>query len=519
MASAVAISDSNNNNFVTSETGHHHTNYTAFTRSNTSLENRSSNMEWNPLPKIARGIAVGRYNPAPDTAVQGIDSPIDVGDEVYVFESHSSGKWYRGYVVTAPRAQSAFNQPLPRLSQRLNNAALKPLDFDISLGIFPSAIISLKQDFDLTLDTSNNRESRGMGGSSIKDRMSIASDSTTTHYTKQSPPAIPAIRLDNEAPTMSSEPLVDDITSVIKEWYNTYVYHHFLHGNYRLVMTIQDVIKDLYEIRRKLVYNLVTSNERVIARKKAVWQIARVTKMLNRGIVVRDPTTGEILSRKDGPVKLAQEQMLLALAPNYPDHAVVGDYAKEFVLPKHILVDFKSCAGQNYGRGLTVYLHLRTKTHRLTESFQVKVHKDTEISDLSAVLFKDLPVSVAKDDVYLVAHLKEDVPLKSQYSTSISSLIGGPTGKPGSPSQFNGENSGNGGNNSNIPKSQITHARRGVAAGAADISRLFRMEESVESPFTIRMYTTYFSPGEPSDDNRGWGELVDRIVRGRPSGV
>lgn len=469
--------------------------------------------EWSPLPKIARGTAVGRYSPSVDTAVPGIDSSVDVGDELYVFESHNTGKWYRGYIVSPPRAQSAFNQPLPRSNQRLNNAALKPLDFDVGVGIFPAGIVSLKESFELTQDSI----SRAQNSLALQND----NDSTMTQI-KPSPPAIPALKLENNNPTIPNEPLVDDIPSVINEWYNTYVYHHFLHGNYRLVQTIQDAIRDLYEIRRKLVYNLVTRNERIIARKKAIWQIARVTKLLNRGIIVRDTTSGEILSGNEGPVRLAQEQMLLALAPNYPDHAVVGDYLTEATMPKHILCDFKSCAGQLYGHGLTLKLHLRSKTHRLTESFHVKVKQETSIAEISAVLFRDLPVAIAKDDVYLVAILYEDVPLRSQQPTPISSLMGTQTQKGTRPvgtqqqhQQQQQQTSGAAG----TPRLHISHGRRGVAAGAADISRLFRMVESVESPFTIRMYATYFDKGDPSDDNRGWGELVDRIIRGRPFGV
>ncbi|CAN6656061.1 DOCK-like protein 1 [Trichomonascus vanleenenianus] len=457
--------------------------------------------DWTAREKIGRGIAVRRY--APRGNVANVDTPLDVGDEVYVFEVHSSGKWLRGYIVTSPRAQAAFNQPLPR-SKKINNAALKPLDLGVAIGVFPAAVVKIKEEFETATDPTSRLT--GITNSLMSD---FDTDSLINSYSgaKPTPPAIPALRMGHESLTLADEPIVDDITAVIKEWHNTYVFHHFLFGNYSLIRTVQAAIKDLYEIRRKLAYQLLTANERIIARKKAIWQIARITKILKRGIVVRDGASGQIMSGEDGPVRLAQEQILLALAPNYPDHAVVGDVVKMATVPKHFLVDFKSCVGQGYGHGLTVLLQLRTKTHRLTESFRIRIRPDTMLEELSAVLFRDLPISITKDDVYLVAKLFEEVSLKSKNATPISQLIGAP---PGAPVM---------GNTAKAPAGSKSHARRGVAAGAADISRLFRVEESQEAPFTIRMYANYFGPEDPSDDNRGWGQLVERIVRGRPRGV
>ncbi|KAF7498370.1 hypothetical protein DV113_003571 [Geotrichum candidum] len=317
---------------------------------------------------------------------------------------------------------------------------------------------------------------------------------------KSKPPPIPALRLGNEVPTVPNEPLVDEIVAVINEWYNTYVYHHYLFGNFELVNTINTIIQDLYFIRRKLIYGLLTSNERILARKKVIWQIARVINVLNRGHVVRDTKTGEILAGKEGPVRLAQEQILTALAPNYPDHSMINDVHAEVTQPKHILVDFKSCIGQGYGHGLTVYFQLRTKSSFLTEPFAIKIKPDMRITDLNAVLFRDLPLSVARGDVILNAEVFEDVPLKSKTPTSLTNILNSP----------------------NVPASKLPskkQGRRGLASGAADISRLFRIEDKGEAPFTIRMYATYFSVNEPNKDNRGWGELFERIVRGRPNGV
>lgn len=516
--------------------------------------------EWSPLPKIARGVAIASYkSPSNDSTT------VDLGDEVYVIESHVSGNWLRGYVVSAPRALSAFNRPLSK-ENKVTDRPIKSLDLNVSMGVFPAQIINVKEYFDFSNpskhrdaieishgDKSNHSQSPTSsedsdhrfsiitpdtpGSSRLMTAFEKSMDQTLQHmefmnqrdsfhddlYTargsvvapqiprhesngsisraltspepsgrsstvmtyhgansKPVAPAIPYLKLGNEVPTLENEPLVDDITSVIKEWFNTYVYHYFLLGNYRLITHINEAINDLYFIRRKLMYGLLTKSERIIARKRAVWQISRISKMLKQGVVVREPKTGEIMGNRMGLVKLAQEQVLLALASDYPNHSTVNDEPKKATLPKHILVDFKSVAGSASGHAITVLLYLRTRAQRLSESFSLTLQPNTLLIDLSAVLFRDLPVSITKDDVYLVSEVYEDIP---------------------------------------VAKGQKKTVRRGFAAGAADISRLFRMEESVESPFNIRMYSNYFLPGEPNEENRGWGELVDRIIRGRPRGV
>lgn len=464
----------------------------------------AANSEWIPLPRIGRGVVIGKHMANND---RKHDISLNLGDEVYVFETHASNAWYRGYVVSPPSAHAAFNQPLPQ-GKKINNAALKALDANIRTGIFPCSLVHLHEHFDLS-QADNKANSfaakdrfSALGNGSDYDVDSLINGGMGQLGLKSKPPPIPALRLGNEVPTVPGEPLVDDIYSVIDEWYNTYVYHHYLFGNYELVNTINGIIQELYFIRRKLIYGLLTANERILARKKVIWQIARVINILNRGHVVRDTKSGDILAGKEGPVRLAQEQILTALAPNYPDHSMIGEVAPEATKPKHILVDFKSCIGQGYGHGLTVYLQLRTKSTRLTEPFAIKIKPDMRLTDLSAVLFRDLPLAIERSDVILNAEVFEDVPLKSKNPTSMSTILG--------------TSSGASSISSRQPKKQ---GRRGLASGAADISRLFRIEDKGESPFTIRMYATYFGISEPNKDNRGWGELYERIVRGRPRGV
>lgn len=475
-----------------------------------SVNSANSTGEWTPLPRIGRGVVIGKHTSSPN---RKNDISINLGDEVFVFETHASGKWYHGYAVSPPSAHAAFKQPLPR-GTKINNAALKELEVNVRYGIFPAALVHIHEQMDLT---SPSQDTKSTLSGIVKDRFSTLGSSNPVDYDmeafitsgramsnlglKSKPPSVQTLRLGEPKPTIPGEPLIDDIVAVINEWYNTYVYHHYLFGNYELVNNINGIIQELYFIRRKLIYGLLTVNERILARKKAVWLISRVINILNRGHIVRDAKSGDILAGKEGPVRLAQQQMLIALAPNYPDHSIIGEAPIEATNPKHILVDFKSCIGQNYGHGLTVFFQLRTKSSRLTEPFSIKIKPDMLLTDLSAVLFRDLPLSIIRGDVILNAEIYEDVSLKTKNPTPLASILGGKSSASvsGKPSK--------------------RHGRRGVASGAADISRLFRLEDKGESPFTIRMYATYFSADEPNKENRGWGELFERIVRGRPRGV
>lgn len=495
---------------------------------------------WAPLSKIARAVAIKSYNPTVEQQQKYDLAKFNLGDELFMFEVHQSMRWARAYVVSAPKAEAAFLQ-MGQRNERTATSPLSALDINLTVAIIPLNYGLIKEYFDLatsgtTIKSKDVQSSAGLIDGNHKSVIKAGfrySDVTTSEsidfesdvqfsngleqnnvgiIAKPAVPAVPYLRLGNEVSTKDDEPLVDDITSVVREWFFTYLYHNYIEGKYTVVTTIAESIKDLYFIRRKLLFGLLTQAEKVLARRRAIWQMARVTKLLQRGIVVRDPNTGAIVGLEQGAVRLAQEQFMLALAPNYPNHAVVSDKLVIRNLPKHIMVDFKSVVGQVGAKKLYVHMYLRTKTHQLTESFMIAIKTDTHLADLSAVLFRDLPVSVIKDDVFLVAAVYEEVALKSSSSSAINNYTDGSNSRvgPGAAQPLPLTNN-------QTPAKR--YAKRGIAAGAADVSRLFRMEEMVEAPFTLRMYTNYFAPDEPSNENRGWGELIDRIIRGRPKGV
>jgi dedicator of cytokinesis protein 3 len=420
---------------------------------------------WLPLPRVGRGVSIGEYNPP--NFVPNMDVRLSLGDYVYIFEKHSSGLWCRGFVVSLPKAHSAYNQPS---APTANNAPLRPLELTVATGIMPSYLVRIREytNFTSTQGELNTNNSRCDGGES-----------------KPPVPAVPYLRLAYDSLMVPGEDLVDDIVSVIKEWFTVYTYHYFLEGKYELVERITNTIAKLDLIKKKLSFGLLTEIEKVTARRTVIWHITRMTKLLNRGIIVRYPNTGDYIPQEDGR-RLAQEQMLLALAANYPQYTLTSNSGHRSKLPRHVMVDFISVNGQRYKNNLTAICYLRSTSMRLTESVEVKIKPTTVVAELSAILFSDLPVSVTQSDIYLAVELYEDLNIDT-------------VSKSGKQKSVNG--------------------RHGVACGATSISRLFQVEGNSETPFTIRMFTSYFEQNCPSQQNKGWGELMTRVINGSPTGV
>lgn len=460
---------------------------------------------WTPLTKIFRATASGAYYGS--GAIQGDDAVVNLGDELYVFEAHSSGTWYRGYVVSTPKIHAVFNQPTP--GAKVDNASLQPLELNARVCVFPKSIVKIREA--IAIPGLGKNDASALSGlnktSSIiaeyDDASSVGGVAGGEDSRKPKPPAIPHLRILPEDPSIAGEPLVDDITSVLKEWYSTYVYHNFLHGNYDVIDSIYGILNELFDLRIKLGYGLMTRDETIACRRRAIWAMGKVIKRLRRGIIVRDKNTGDIVGSEIGPIAMAQEQMLLAVSAQYPQAVDIHSWDRRNLgssLPQHVLVDFDSIYGSKQGEGFTISLYLRSKLHRLTETFEVR--PESSRGDLSAVLFKDVPLTETRDDTYLVAEVFETLPIRPTNANPVRQILGSQANEM----QMRSEQ-------------PMTSYRRGVAAGVTAISRLFRHEAEGETTFSIRMYASYIAPGDAPNQNSGWGGLVDRLVNGNAEGV
>ncbi|KAF3942013.1 hypothetical protein ABW19_dt0207725 [Dactylella cylindrospora] len=85
-------------------------------------------MPWTPLPKIAFAQVTHPYEAIDKTH----DLYLQVGDEVYIFESCNNGEWFRGYLVAAPSLLSG-----------LTSRKGQTLEARVFSGVFPSSCVKI----------------------------------------------------------------------------------------------------------------------------------------------------------------------------------------------------------------------------------------------------------------------------------------------------------------------------------------------------------------------------------------
>ncbi|ANB12935.1 Dedicator of cytokinesis protein 4 CRK binding protein [Sugiyamaella lignohabitans] len=437
---------------------------------------------WIPLPQIAKGVAVGNFHP--NLSQVSPLGNLDIGDLVYVFEIDPTYKWYRGYVVSLPLIQSNMlvAPGTPDLHPHKNaHSDFKRAEKEnfcpeqvilggcrpiISTSIFPAQLISIKEHYDSA--TVVQPKPDGTTLVCIEDE-------------KPTPPALPHLRLEYKSLTVPSEPIVDDIISTMGELYGAYVTSTFLY-NSSTMSVVSHAMERLDYIRKQMVHNVLTKSEKGTARKRAIWHMCRVSRVLKRGIVAFDWETGDVIPCLGSEIKLAQEQLLLALAPNYPIYHPQGNIRPYPQLPKYFIVNLISMSGVGSQHVLKILLYIRTKWSRITDIFEAKIDPKTPMTKLPSILFCDLPLWIAKSEAYLVAEVYYEEPL------SELNLIG-------------------------IPE------RKGLVVGVTDISRLFKIQSNSETPFTIKLYANDYNEVSTDKYNTGWGELVSKIILGFPSGV
>ncbi|EPS44202.1 hypothetical protein H072_1844 [Dactylellina haptotyla CBS 200.50] len=85
-------------------------------------------MPWTPLPKIAFAQVTHPY----EAIDKSHDLYLQVGDEVYIFESCNNGEWFRGYLVAAPSLLSG-----------LTSRKGQTLEARVFAGVFPSSCVKI----------------------------------------------------------------------------------------------------------------------------------------------------------------------------------------------------------------------------------------------------------------------------------------------------------------------------------------------------------------------------------------
>lgn len=495
-------------------------------------------MSWEPTEHFLRGKVIKPFLPFekhPNLTNENFRN-LYPGDEVYIYETRAL-RWARGYVVS---------KPLP------NDFTITSVNLDdlpsviVHVAVFPLKYVHILEKLPLgtmKVDDAFNNVDRGAGFvPTIQDSEVAHKEATDFDALGNLKPLTPALPVAGSlAAAATSKDLVGELKHAL-ELLASHIFALYLIGEFRLFNKLLRVYYDLDETRVKLNNHLLTTNEIQEAKEMATFLLDKISKKLAsraarlnersydldnqytdilgyKAILSRDELSGTLLTPSNSiPSKLALNQMLCALAPNFPINA---HFTKEdFSLkplpnkklhhepPSHILVDFKLVSGslayQPPGfAGMIAYLYMRNNRKRLTEAFAVhtnSVEDLVHVEKISAAMFRNIPSSeIENNRVFLVAVLTEEIDL----------------------------------NNKDSSTPQVRRVKKGVAAGVTDITRIFSKKEgslaSGEShQFTIRLFGSYMNQkksllrsAEDAEisNNNGWGELVDRIIGGSSHGV
>ncbi|KIW93178.1 uncharacterized protein Z519_05783 [Cladophialophora bantiana CBS 173.52] len=272
-------------------------------------------MPWQPLP-LSYAVAIYPFQPTSSPS----ELPLQIGDQLYVIEEGGKdGAWCRGYLVAPPTLLSA-------LSPGVRTAA----DARVFSGIFPKCCIEI-------------REQLGPGVEFV------------AQPGQPKPPApVPMLKIGDESPTSSTEPLVDEITSCLREWYILHLPELVLRREYDVLDQMSDITTRLDYARRELLNDVLTTQERLRVRREAVWDLVRGNKMLSGEVIVRDPARqGRLLTSQDSAIELAKLQSVMSVLDTTP-----SEKSKATSL-HHCLLEAMSVAGSDLETAtlsLTLYL-------------------------------------------------------------------------------------------------------------------------------------------------------------------
>jgi len=353
-------------------------------------------MTWIPLPRIAFAIATYPFNPTTRD-----DLPLQLGDELYIIESSRDNEWFRGYLV-AP----------PSLLAGLTSTKGATLEARVFSGIFPAACVEIKEyltteipqlpeeyrEHDNDDVTEGRRTATPSQGTmeelsefgerspsamslihnqrAIKEarrrtnsfRKSVGAASVQRYSQRVKPPApVPMLKVGDETPSCEGEPLVDEISSCLREWHAASLHELLLAREYPLLDNMYGLVQSLGVARRQLLHGVLTKAELARTREKTVWQLVKGNKLLGKEIIVRDPETGRILTGEDSCVEITalQSQMSLLDAPPVPQ--------PELTSLHHLLLELKAFVGISPDP-TTIVFYLSTKGNiPISESFQVEL--------------------------------------------------------------------------------------------------------------------------------------------------
>jgi dedicator of cytokinesis protein 3 len=173
---------------------------------------------------------------------------------------------------------------------------------------------------------------------------------------------VPMLKIGDETPTSSSEPLVDEIASCLREWHSTNLHELLLARKYSTLEKMSNIVQQLDLCRRQLLHNVLTQQERLSLRERAVWNLVQGNRMLSGEVIVRGPDQrGRLLMGDDSAIDITKLQSTMSLLESYPTTQ------PDIVALHHMLLEIKSIGGGHSAPiTLTMYLYSKSTNGDLT---------------------------------------------------------------------------------------------------------------------------------------------------------
>lgn len=394
-------------------------------------------MPWLPLPQIAFAVAI-----YPFAAQEPADLPLEIGDELYIIEQGGeNGDWFRGYLL-AP----------PSLLAGLTSSKDQALEARVFSGIFPRSCVEVRELLgdlleysDLNLWSHEMLNSMVSGDDMIEgmslDKSNIKADSKQKHITLRKsrkynsikvknlselptrdpcaskPPApVPMLKVGDETPTSSEEPLVDEISSCLREWQSTHLHRLLLSGEYQLLDKMSSLFHSLDMSRQILLNGFLTRFELEKLRENVVWELVQGNKLFNGEVIVRDLSErGRIMARDDSIIELTRSQSNMSLLDEQPQ------LSQDKSNIHHLLLEVKTFIGTST-ESTKLVLFLASKAPgrpytTLSENYIVEIPPNRSLTDIAKAdtmrtLFADLTsadfgdLNTSNDNLYLVVKVQ-----------------------------------------------------------------------------------------------------------------
>ncbi|KAF9698431.1 hypothetical protein EKO04_003507 [Ascochyta lentis] len=180
---------------------------------------------------------------------------------------------------------------------------------------------------------------------------------TSNPHAPRPPAPVPMLKIGDETPTSSHEPLVNEIASCLREWHATKVHDLLLARKYTLLDNMSSLVNRLDTARRQLLHKVLTASELEKVREATVWDLVAGNKLLCGDVIVRNPSQrGRILTGDDSAIETTKLQSIMSLLKSRP-----MSQPDEHNL-HHLFVSLRRVAGDVVPGAAQVSMHLCWKS-------------------------------------------------------------------------------------------------------------------------------------------------------------